>query len=106
LINSGYHGNGDAWVVKLSTLPDNISMKENSVSKLTAYLSSTNLQISFSSNSIESQIQLFDISGRLLFKNSIVTTVGLNTFLIPIPELARGVYIVKVNNQVTKLIAD
>jgi hypothetical protein len=105
---SGNHGDYDMWVVKLAPLPNNISSNlTNPFTDCAAYFRSSNLEISFYSNKqTNSQIQLFDIEGRILLKNFISVESGFNKLNIPSPLLSKGIYFVRMENLVRKVVVN
>jgi hypothetical protein len=105
---SGNHGNYDVWVVKLAPLPDKIRAATNSITDFSTFFDQEkNLNVSFYANGHEQiQLQLFDIAGRLLLTTSLVLQAGFNQQAIPSTGLSSGMYFVRVDNMVKKVIAN
>jgi hypothetical protein len=94
----GNHGNSDAWMVKLASLPDAIQSYSNLIADITAYLNNSNsvLGLNFFSNHTENvQIELLDISGRNLIHQKLNVTKGFNKQEVQINSLASGIYIIR-----------
>lgn len=98
---SGNHGDYDMWVVKLAPLPDNIQPTSNSISDFAIFNDqNNNLHLSYYSNANgETEIQLFDLTGRLLMMDCVITVAGINKQEIPIGILSMGLYITRVQTR-------
>jgi len=106
-IGSNYHGNSDAWVVKLAQLPNEVFSLVVPFTNLTCFISSSILHLNYSAISDHTiQLQLFDITGRLLFEKSVVTVAGKNELTFPIKEVKVGVYFLRIGNEVCKVFAN
>jgi hypothetical protein len=95
---SNYHGNSDAWVVKLASLPDAISTSSNPITDFACHYTSLShsVSISFYEDKNETaQFELLDITGRILLQQSFETTNGFNKQLIETANLSTGVYLVR-----------
>jgi hypothetical protein len=104
--NSFNHGNGDAWVLKLAQLTDDVSSLIITQTNLTGFITSSILHLNYSAT-IDGmmRLQLFDITGRLLFEKTIPTIVGRNELVFPIGEVNTGVYVLRTGNEACKVIA-
>ncbi|CAN5665544.1 lipoprotein [soil metagenome] len=96
-LGNGNHGGGDFWAVKLSNPNVGLSSSLNTESDFCCHINqaSKNLEISFYSTFNErTQLQLFDITGRLLFSKSFMVTHGFNKQEEKILDMSGGVYVV------------
>jgi hypothetical protein len=95
---NGNHGNYDAWVVKLSSDLTGIFSVPDSNIELNADFNqeSGNLFVNFCSKGKGyGQIQLLDVSGRVLLMKQVETTNGFNKQQLNALNLSRGVYLVR-----------
>ncbi len=95
---SGNHGAFDTWVVKLSPLPNAIAAPTNFITDFTSSLNTaTNqLTLNFYANGNErTQVQLLDITGRVLLSQPLAVTAGFNKQEVQAGQLAGGVYLVR-----------
>jgi len=107
LLNSGYHGNGDAWVVKLAQLPNDVPKLGAPLTNLTGFITSSILHLNYSVTTEHIlPLQIFDITGRLLFEKTIKTVVGKNDIVLPVGEIKAGVYILSMGKEAFKVIAN
>ncbi len=95
---SGNHGNGDIWIVKLSPSSTGLTTINNPITDFTACLNRTNrsLDLNFYANGNEhTQVQLLDITGRVLLSQPLAVTAGFNKQEVQAGQLAGGVYVVR-----------
>ena len=110
---SGHHppnNEWDIWVVKLFPLQDEINQAYNIADNFSCFLSKSNNQLFISYYSGVSEninVELLDITGRVLARQKVNIKSGLNTNSFPIGVLSFGNYIVRLttkNGMVTKLV--
>lgn len=90
--------NSDAWVVKLATLPDRISAQTDIITDFSIYqnLICKSVDISFyTSENKKVNVQLIDITGRIIWKETIGSTNGFTKHQIFTGDLVGGIYFVK-----------
>ncbi|MEO8088649.1 MAG: hypothetical protein ABI763_17655 [Bacteroidota bacterium] len=95
------HGGYDVWVVKLSSI-DNFIRGPNLLPDVSFSLRriDDHIILTFSSGNMEKiQLQLQDITGRLIFTKSLNITSGLNKHEVYVGKLNCGVYIVSMMTQ-------
>jgi hypothetical protein len=92
------HGNGDAWVVKLSGLSNYNTSPSNYMTDFACHYNSLNhsVSVSFYSNQKENaQFELLDIAGRVLLQKQFETTNGFNKQQVNAGNLSTGIYFVR-----------
>ncbi|CAN5566840.1 lipoprotein [soil metagenome] len=95
---SGNHGGGDIWVVKLSPASAGIAIPANPITDFAVYLNPNCniLFLNFYANGKErTQIQLLDITGRLLLQRPLAVSIGFNKQEVNAGELNIGTYMVR-----------
>jgi hypothetical protein len=95
----------DAWIVKLAPIGMEI-MEEDLFKDFTSYFDVIkNLQVRFYSNKVEElEIQLLDISGRVLSHTQFKSNSGFNHFQLTNLEIASGIYFIQLSNQASKIV--
>ncbi|MEO8086195.1 MAG: T9SS type A sorting domain-containing protein [Bacteroidota bacterium] len=94
----GYHGGQDFWAVKLSSTNVGIFANQNLVTDFTLYLApvTNNLTLNFFANGNERiQLQLLDMTGRVLLSKPLGVTEGFNQQEVHVGSLSAGMYIVR-----------
>jgi hypothetical protein len=93
----------DMWIVKLAPIGMEI-VEEDLFKDFTSYFDVIkNLQVRFYSNKVEElEIQLLDISGRVLSHTQFKSNPGFNHFQLTNLEIASGIYFIQLSNQATK----
>jgi len=103
---TGHHGSvddpsgRDFWVVKLA--PIGLQIPEtNWLSDFSTFLDQSNkLHINFyAGNGERTQLQLLDITGRIILQQPLIITVGYNNQEVDMGELATGVYVIRLFNE-------
>ncbi|CAN5671463.1 lipoprotein [soil metagenome] len=101
LIGSGTHG-ADFWLVKLSSSTSDLNSEINPITDFNACLNSSNglLSLSFYANGNEHlEMQLVDITGRLILSQPLPITVGFNSPKVYTGKLSAGVFVVRLINK-------
>ncbi len=99
---SGNHGAFDTWVVKLSPLPNAIVDPTNFITDFTSSLNTATNQLTltfYAKGNEHTQIQLLDITGRVLLSQPLAVTAGFNKQEIPAGQLAAGVYVARLTTE-------
>jgi len=97
---SGHHNPNyasDFWLLKISEPYVSVSEETTNLFLLSSYFKDDeNLHLVFNSNDNETfNIQLMDITGKTFLKSTFDSSVGKNEFDIPIKNLIKGIYIVR-----------
>ncbi len=98
---SGNHGQWDMWVVKLAPLHDGISTPQNPITDFSLYQNQNNetIDVSFYANGNEKiNLQLIDITGRVLLQKIISASSGFNKQQLQTPNTGTGVYLMRLQN--------
>jgi hypothetical protein len=109
---SGLHSATDVWAVKLASLPDVIVNYSTPALNFSCEFSSFqhSISLSFYADQKENvQVELLDITGKVLLKQQVKTSDGFNKQQFPV-NLSKGVYLVRLTTArgavSKKLIAD
>ena len=106
MVGSGFHGFLDAWIVKLLPQPNIITIPTDNISNVEIFFYQSYLKINFySTKQIKSDIQLIDITGRLVSNFNFDAIVGRNENYYSI-SLNKGVYFVRISNIIKKIIVN
>ncbi len=100
-VSGNHSGLDDFWVVKLAPLPDGISTPQNPITDFSLYQNQNNqtIDVSFYANGNEKiNLQLFDITGRVLYEQAINATSGFNKQQLQTQNLGTGVYLVQLQS--------
>lgn len=90
----GNYGGEDFWVVKLAPLGTNIQIN-SPLSNFSTFLDN-NLHFTLNSSAYcQSRLQLLDITGKVIFEQSVEIKIGFNKNEIQIPPLSPAVYLVR-----------
>ncbi len=95
---SGNHGSQDIWVVKLAPDYSSVASLSSPITDFTTYLNpgTNQLTLTFYANGNErTQVQLLDITGRVLLQQPLSVTSGFNKQEVQAGQLAGGVYLAR-----------
>jgi len=94
---SGNHGQEDIWVVKLNSLPDNISSATDLIGEFKCYFNNSGkIELSFIANEKDkSLVQLIDITGRIIQQEQLIISPGLNNYQMQSVSLSSGIYFMR-----------
>ena len=105
-IGSNYHGNADAWVIKLAQLPNNIQSFKSPLDKnFEGYIFYSDLHLNYIAfAAYKSVLQLYDMTGQLILEKYVELYPGKNQFIFSCGELKNGIYLVRLGNELCKVI--
>lgn len=91
----------DMWVVKLAS-PNDVFVNEinNNFSDLSVTSDFINLTLGFNSlNSEVFELNIFDLTGRLIFAKNIISAPGKNEVILDINSITNGLYILRLSSE-------
>jgi|GEM_PF-6381975 len=97
LSGSGFHGYSDYWIFKLGSGHIGLQ-KPNDIKEFSVFFNGENNNMHFeyySKCNEKTQLQLLDLTGRILLQQPLFVSQGFNKQEVQTPELSKGIYFVR-----------